>query len=211
MKIIFLGLMLAGLVACSGNSANEEAEINASESEPVVENINVEEKSDEVINEIKNSEQEEVIAETSNSATPVISETTDSPTTVISNKQYKVLKNETLMWVAFKIYGDYSKWKELKELNKKVLKGSNIVRAGTVLQYMSDGTDFVWAPQGDPRLIKRGDTLGYISKDVYGTLKRWKDLWENNKPMIKDPNKIFAGFTLYYQPDTKKVALSSED
>jgi hypothetical protein len=26
-------------------------------------------------------------------------------------------------------------------------------------------------------------------------------LWENNRQLIKDPNKIYAGFYLYYQPE----------
>ena len=46
-----------------------------------------------------------------------------------------------------------------------------------------------------------GETLGTISNKHYGVTKRWKDLYENNRPMIKDPNLIFAGFTLYYVPD----------
>jgi len=43
--------------------------------------------------------------------------------------------------------------------------------------------------------------LGVISTKVYdGEKKYWKKLWENNKPMIRDPNLIFAGFTIFYQP-----------
>ena len=30
-------------------------------------------------------------------------------------------------------------------------------------------------------------------------MTKWKKLWENNKALIKDPNKIYAGFYLYYQ------------
>jgi hypothetical protein len=51
---------------------------------------------------------------------------------------------------------------------------------------------------GDKYLIKHGDTLGTISNDLYGTSSKWKKLWKNNRELIKDPNRIFAGFYLYY-------------
>ncbi len=56
---------------------------------------------------------------------------------------------------------------------------------------------------GERYLIKRGDTLGTISGDVYGTRAKWKKLWENNRQLIKDPNKIYAGFSLYYVPEAR--------
>ena len=34
----------------------------------------------------------------------------------------------------------------------------------------------------------------------------WKNIWNNNKPLIRDPNKIFAGFTLYYLENGRDVA-----
>jgi hypothetical protein len=54
-----------------------------------------------------------------------------------------------------------------------------------------------------------GDTLGKISKRVYGTVERWKEIWKNNEKLIKDPNKIYAGFTLYYVPDSRSLASDS--
>ncbi len=138
---------------------------------------------------------------------PIIdNSTSDYPSNQIEKKVYKVKKDETLMLIAFKIYGDYSKWKELRDLNRKKLINGLLVKNGAEIEYMSDGTEFVWQPKGNPHLIKSGDTLSLISKAYYGTLKKWKDLWENNKPMVKDPNKIYAGFTLYYQPESKNVA-----
>jgi nucleoid-associated protein YgaU len=73
------------------------------------------------------------------------------------------------------------------------------------LSYTAPAEEFVWAPTGSPYLIRTGDTLGKISKNVYQTMTKWKMLWENNRPMIKDPNKIFAGFTIYYV-DGREVA-----
>ncbi|MBI4924338.1 MAG: hypothetical protein HY843_00310, partial [Bdellovibrio sp.] len=42
------------------------------------------------------------------------------------------------------------------------------------------------------------DNLVLISTDIYGKSSKWKKIWENNKQLIRDPNRIFAGFYLYY-------------
>ena len=143
---------------------------------------------------------------------PLVEESSvENTSPVITNesgtiKQYSVQKNETLMMVAFKLYGDYSKWKEIANQNQQTLKGSASIKKGMVLDYVAPAEEFVWNPQGNPHLIKTGDTLGTISKEVYSTQKKWKLLWENNRPLIKDPNKIYAGFTLYYLEDGREIA-----
>jgi nucleoid-associated protein YgaU len=112
---------------------------------------------------------------------------------------YTFKQGDTLMWVAFSIYGDYRKWKELKEWNPE-MKPSELGQ-GSVIRYKAPVNEFVWRPSGLPHLVKRGETLGTISNVHYGTMKRWKDIYNNNQPLIRDPNLIFAGFTLYYVPD----------
>lgn len=119
---------------------------------------------------------------------------------------YKVQKGDTLMWVAFKIYGDYTKWRHLAHANSDMLKGGQTVASGMTLKYVPPVQEFDWSPSGNPYLVKKGDTLGTISKDVYGVTKRWREIFEFNRPLIRDPNLIFAGFTVYYQPDGKKLA-----
>lgn len=153
---------------------------------------------------------------------PIVSETavvsavnTPAPvvrnTPVISNeagttKTYTVQKNETLMLIAFKLYGDYEQWKQLASQNRDALNGSTNVKEGMVLKYVAPAEEFVWNPQGLPYLIRTGDTLGGISKQVYSTLNKWKLIWDNNRPLIKDPNRIFAGFTIYYLENGREVA-----
>lgn len=146
------------------------------------------------------------------SSEPLVQEgTLESSQPVISNisggmKQYTVEKNETLMMIAFKLYGDYGRWKELATQNSGKLKGGTAITPGMTLDYLAPAEEFVWSPQGNPYLIKTGDTLGGISKEVYATVKKWKLLWENNRPLIKDPNKIYAGFTIYYPESGREVA-----
>lgn len=123
-----------------------------------------------------------------------------------SMKEYTVQKNETLMLIAFKLYGDYERWKELANVNRNTLKGSTGIAEGTVIKYMAPAEEFVWNPQGLPYLIRTGDTLSHISKNVYTTAKKWKLIWDNNRPLIKDPNKIYSGFTIYYLENGREVA-----
>ena len=112
---------------------------------------------------------------------------------------YTVEAGDTLMLVAFKLYGDYRKWREIAQMNPGV--NGERLAAGSVLSYDMPVQRFEWTPKGLPYLVKRGDTLGTISNDKYGTIKRWREIYDNNQPMIRDPNLIFAGFTLYYQTD----------
>lgn len=116
-------------------------------------------------------------------------------------KNYKVQKGETLMHIAFKIYGDISRWKDLRRLNGDKLSSNSALRAGLTLKYDEPEQEFVWNPEGNPYMIKNGETLGTISNTVYQTPKKWKTIWENNKPLIKNPNMIYAGFTIYYKSE----------
>lgn len=113
-------------------------------------------------------------------------------------KSYKVQRGETLMQIAFKLYGDISKWKDIKNMNSEKLSNNTSLKANTELKYRAPASPFVWNPSGTPYMIKTGETLGTISNTVYATPKKWKTIWENNKPLIKNPNVIYAGFTLYY-------------
>ncbi len=49
--------------------------------------------------------------------------------------------------------------------------------------------------------VKKGDTLQKISKKVYGTSKRWQEIFEFNKGSLKNPNKIYPGQTILIPQD----------
>lgn len=119
--------------------------------------------------------------------------------------EYKTKKNETLMLIAFKIYGDYRMWRELASLNKDVLGGNYDLSQRPILKYQKPLKPYA-PPMGNPYLIKSGDSLSLISKKVYGDWREWPTIHKNNPQQIRDPNLIFAGFTLYY-PSRDKLAL----
>ncbi len=117
------------------------------------------------------------------SAAPVITDVENEAAASITlgdgEGEYIVQKNETLMMIAFKLYGDYSKWRDLASRNAGAMK-NGVVMAGKKLKYALPSQTFEWNPQGNPYLIRTGDTLGGISGSVYGTAKKWKSIWNNN-------------------------------
>ena len=112
---------------------------------------------------------------------------------------YTVQSGDTLMKIAFETYGDLYQWRKIYDLNSEKITDINRLQNGIVLKVEKTSGASI-DRNGEKYLIKSGDTLGSISDDVYGTERKWRKLYENNRKMIKDnPNKIYAGFYLYYQ------------
>ncbi len=44
--------------------------------------------------------------------------------------------------------------------------------------------------------VKGGDSLSKIAKEFYGDAMRYPEIFEANKPMLKDPDKIYPGQVL---------------
>ncbi len=51
-------------------------------------------------------------------------------------------------------------------------------------------------PQPRKYVVVAGDTLSTIAKKFYGDADHWKEIFEANKAVIKDPNKIQVGLEL---------------
>ena len=48
--------------------------------------------------------------------------------------------------------------------------------------------------------VKDGDTLSAIAKREYGDANEWKRIFEANKDILKDPDKIYPGQKLKIPP-----------
>ena len=114
---------------------------------------------------------------------------------------YSVQSGDTLMKIAFEVYGDLYAWKKIYEMNKDVVTDPNRIPRGTTLKIEKPSSPVSISRSGESYVIREGDTLGKISSSVYGTPSKWRKIWDNNRELIKDPNKIYAGFTLYYERD----------
>ncbi len=54
--------------------------------------------------------------------------------------------------------------------------------------------------------VKKNDTLQKISKEFYGTTKKWNKIFEANKDTLKGPNKVYPGQVLNIPTDTTGAA-----
>ena len=56
------------------------------------------------------------------------------------------------------------------------------------------------APEATMYEVQSGDTLGKIAKDFYGDAMKYPAIFEANKPMLSDPDKIYVGQVLRIPP-----------
>ena len=49
------------------------------------------------------------------------------------------------------------------------------------------------AQSGQTYTVKSGDTLSKISRQFYGDANKYHQIFEANRPMLKDPNEIYPG------------------
>ncbi len=56
------------------------------------------------------------------------------------------------------------------------------------------------APEAAFYTVKSGDTLSKIAKDQYGNAGKYMTIFNANKPMLKDPDKIYPGQVLRIPP-----------
>jgi len=51
-------------------------------------------------------------------------------------------------------------------------------------------------PQSKFYTVKSGDTLSKISKEMYGDANQYNKIFEANRPMLSNPDKIYPGQSL---------------
>ena len=56
------------------------------------------------------------------------------------------------------------------------------------------------APEATMYTVKSGDTLGKIAKEHYGNAAKYPVIFEANRPLLSDPNKIYPGQVLRIPP-----------
>jgi len=81
-----------------------------------------------------------------------------------------------------------------EEKEKIILAAGNIAGVGSVDDQITVSGPAVTAAKFVT--VEKGDTLSAISKRVYGDPNKYQKIFEANKPMLKDVNKIYPGQVL---------------
>ena len=94
--------------------------------------------------------------------------------------------------------------KSQKDKELVLLGLGNTPGVGQVDDQMTVAPGAAAAPAGVPAVtfytVKKGDTLSAIAKAQYGNANKYPVIFEANKPMLKDPDRIYPGQVLRIPP-----------
>ena len=135
--------------------------------------------------------------------------------------QHHVQRNESLYKIAAKYYGDGNQWRRIAKDNQGRVGDNGSVREGVTLRILDPkvgsapdqavanapvepGVQPIAKPKtriAEPQdaltyTVKSGDTLGEISMELLGTIRRQHELIALNRDVINDPNELRAGMVL---------------
>lgn len=79
------------------------------------------------------------------------------------------------------------------EREKAILAAGNVQHVAQVIDHIT-----VQEPEPESRMytVKSGDTLSKIAKEMYGDANQYPKIFEANRPLLSDPNKIYPGQVL---------------
>lgn len=101
---------------------------------------------------------------------------------------HTVRKGESYYTIAKKELGSASRWREIERLNgipAESLKVGTVIKLPAKDQAASPGTSSVGG--GKTHIVSKGETLGDISKEYFGTTTKWKQIVEAN-PGVRPEN-----------------------
>ena len=81
---------------------------------------------------------------------------------------------------------------------KVLLCCGNVANVSTVKDMMTVASS---SPESKMYVVVSGDNLSKISKQFYGTANKYTQIFEANKPMLSDPDKIYPGQVLRIPPE----------
>ena len=135
---------------------------------------------------------------------------------------HHIKPNETLTSISTHYFGDTSMLRDLAQYNDitdmnmvpvglrlKIPRTAALIRGDTptaTLQQLEQLVGFESSnasnssPTAKTYTVKKGDTLGEISLRVLGTSKKWRTLYEYNKDVIRNPDRVLEGTVLKIPP-----------
>ena len=144
--------------------------------------------------------------------------TTQRPAPAEPDREHAVVRGDSLWKIAERYYGDGALHTQLSRYNRDRLGANGELLAGSRLRIPSraaltgqaepapSARPTTGAPAPSPAArpaartetytVQRGDTLGEIAQRTLGTSRRWREIVELNKDVIKDPDVVPVGTVL---------------
>jgi len=126
-------------------------------------------------------------------------------------RTHEVVKGETLSSISEKYYGTQAKWKRILDANRALIPDANRLKVGIKLT-IPDVADAAPAPGGlvpvtipaaggaasaaRKHTVAAGESLSAISEKYYGTQAKWKTIYDANRSVISDPDRLRQGTEL---------------
>lgn len=141
----------------------------------------------------------------SNSSNNNTSDSSAATAAEASSVSYTVAGGDTLWKIAVQFYGDGNQWRRIYENNKDVLRNPDKIYAGQVLEIAltEDGNENIEDEvfyddftEAGTYTVQSGDSLWKIATKVYGSGRRWREIFEANMDEISDASQIHAGQVL---------------
>jgi nucleoid-associated protein YgaU len=103
-------------------------------------------------------------------------------------RTYTVQPGDTLSGIAQQQLGNASRWPEIFVLNRSTIQHPDRISPGQVLTLPGDTP---MQPLLRIYIVRRGDTLSSIAQRELGDASRWPEIFERNRDVISDPERIF--------------------
>jgi len=124
---------------------------------------------------------------------------------------YVVVRGDYLSKIAKKVYGDMNKWRNLAAVNTHI-RNPNLIFPGETLKIPVDNSIslefasmYLKLSPGKrmmiSEIVKPGDSLSKIAKRVFGSYKKWHDIWYQVKAEVPNPNVLEVGQTLTFSSE----------
>ncbi len=143
---------------------------------------------------------------------PEVKQQDESPFEMSSSRKnsvesvYSVQPGDTLGFISLKVYGISSKWSAIANANKDQLANNpDGLRVGMTLAIptfsetgnvpLSPGssTSLLVLNEDGTYTVQSGDSLGIISQKLFGTVQKWKKIYELNNDVLTAPHKLKVG------------------
>lgn len=95
--------------------------------------------------------------------------------------------------------------KNAEEAEKAILVAGNIEGVAQVESNLNIQQE---EPQSEFYTVQSGDTLSKIAKNYYGDSNQYMKIFEANKPMLSDPDKIYPGQSLRIPAANKETRVA---